>query len=173
MPSDGRAAAVPEFLGRVGDALPATDRKVIRNTAPRVNARIADETEAQVTRAARQPSRIDARLAALDREWDVERTLETNAALIGLAGIGLAALSGDRRLLWLPAAVSGFLLMHALQGWCPPLPLFRRMGVRTSAEINAERTAIKALRGDFAEIPTAGGSGAKSKARQAIDAAWR
>lgn len=166
MPSD--------VLDRVRDVLPATDRRVIRNTAAEINARIAEGTEARVAQAARQPSRIDGRLADLDREWDVERTLEANAALIGLAGIGLAALAGDRRLLWVPAAVSGFLLMHALQGWCPPMPLLRRMGVRTAAEIGAERAALKALRGDFAGLALSSRKGGPEKrARQALRAAWR
>jgi hypothetical protein len=55
----------------------------------------------------------------------------------------------DRRFLALPAAVFGFFFQHATQGWCPPLPVFRRMGVRTRREINKEKYALKALRGDF------------------------
>jgi hypothetical protein len=51
----------------------------------------------------------------------------------------------------LPVVVAGFLLQHALQGWCPPLPVLRRLGVRTADEINQERYALKALRGDFAQ----------------------
>jgi len=161
-------------LDRVLDALPATDRRVIRSTSARHNASIADRTRAAVTRAARQPSRIDGRLADLEREWDMERTLEANAALVGLAGIAAAATAGDRRLLWIPAAVSGFLLMHALQGWCPPVPLFRRLGVRAAAEIHAERTALKALRGDFAGLALRGKRrGAEATADDAIRAAWR
>jgi hypothetical protein len=35
------------------------------------------------------------------------------------------------------------------QGWCPPLTVFRRLGVRTRREIDLERYAIKALRGDL------------------------
>jgi hypothetical protein len=49
----------------------------------------------------------------------------------------------------LPAAVTSFWLQHGLQGWCPPLPLFRKMGIRTTREINEERMALKVLRGDF------------------------
>jgi len=45
-----------------------------------------------------------------------------------------------------------FCLQHALQGWCPPLTLFRRLGIRTQREIDDERTALKALRGDFADV---------------------
>ena len=52
----------------------------------------------------------------------------------------------------LPLVVSGFLLQHAIQGWCPPLPVFRKLGFRTRAEIEQERYALKLLRGDFSEI---------------------
>jgi hypothetical protein len=57
------------------------------------------------------------------------------------------------RFLMLPGAVFGFFLQHAVQGWCPPLPVFRRIGVRTRREINREKYALKALRGDFDDLP--------------------
>ncbi len=44
----------------------------------------------------------------------------------------------------------------ALQGWCPPLPLLRRLGLRTAEEISQERNALKALRGDFDKVKKAG-----------------
>ena len=43
------------------------------------------------------------------------------------------------------------LFQHAVQGWCPPIPLLRRLGIRTSREIEIERVALKILRGDFGE----------------------
>lgn len=45
--------------------------------------------------------------------------------------------------------VPSFLLQHAIQGWCPPIEMYRRLGVRSRNEFDAERTTIKALRGDF------------------------
>jgi hypothetical protein len=84
----------------------------------------------------------------LDREWDVERYLQMNAGIVSLSGVVLGALV-SRRFLVLPAAVFGFFFQHATQGWCPPLPVFRRMGVRTRREINKEKYALKAFRGDF------------------------
>ena len=45
--------------------------------------------------------------------------------------------------------MTGFLFQHAVQGWCPPIPILRRLGFRTSYEIEEERAALKALRGDF------------------------
>jgi len=94
---------------------------------------------------------ITRHLEMLDREWDVERYLQMNAGIVSLSGVVLGALV-SRRFLVLPAAVFGFFFQHATQGWCPPLPVFRRMGVRTRREINKEKYALKALRGDFDNV---------------------
>ncbi len=126
--------------------LPASSQRVRAHTADHVNDRIQSETLARIERLARDPDDIEPRLRALDREWDVERVLETNAATLSLLGLGLA-IGGRRGWLALPVAVSGFLLQHGLQGWCPPLPVLRRLGVRTAREIEAERHALLMLRG--------------------------
>jgi hypothetical protein len=111
---------------------------------------------------------ITRRLKELDHEWDTERTLEANAATLSLAGCVLAA-TVDRRWIALPIAVTGFLLQHAVQGWCPPLPVLRRMGYRTMREIDEERMALKALRGDFrhADAGSAGRASADALVRMA------
>ena len=80
----------------------------------------------------------------------IERWLETNAATVSLVGMALGSFV-DRRWFALPAVVAGFLLQHAIQGWCPPLPVFRRLGVRTAAEIHDEIVELRRLRGDFIE----------------------
>lgn len=95
------------------------------------------------------------RLEEVEQESDMERTLQANAATLALAGTLLAAVH-SRRWLLLPGVVTGFLLQHALQGWCPPVSLFRRLGIRTAREIATERYAIKALRGDFDSVPSHG-----------------
>lgn len=98
--------------------------------------------------------RIRQRLTELDAEWDIERVLIVNASSI--AGLGVAtSVAFGRRALVLPAAVLSFLLQHGLQGWCPPLALFRRRGVRTRREIDLERYALKVVRGDFGSPSTA------------------
>jgi hypothetical protein len=51
-----------------------------------------------------------------------------------------------------PAVVLSFLPLHAIEGWCPPVPILRRLGIRTREEIDRERYALKALAGDFAGI---------------------
>lgn len=131
--------------------------RVRRNTDPAINARIDERIARTIRLYAGQPRDvITQRIAELDREWDVERVLETNAASLALAGVALSVL-GDRKWLLLSAGVLGFLFMHGTQGWCPPLPALRRMGVRTRDEINREKFALKQLRGDFDGLEIDGG----------------
>jgi hypothetical protein len=142
--------------------LPTTVSRVPDHTDAAINARIRQQTQRNIARFQNAgPDAIERRLAELDAEWDIERTLEANAATASLIGLTLGA-AVDRRWFLFPAIVAGFLLQHALQGWCPPLPVFRRMGIRTSYEIDQERYALKALRGDFAgtqgTVPGAGAS---------------
>lgn len=115
---------------------------------------------------------LDRRVRALDREWDIERTLEANAAVASLVGLGLGALV-HRGFFGFSAIVAAFLLQHALQGWCPPLPVFRRRGVRTAREIDEERYALKALRGDFRAVANREGASEPDAIRAALDAAAR
>lgn len=136
--------------------LPKTTERVARHTAPKINARIANRTRETVWGLAGRPDGIADRLDALDREWDVERALEANAASVALFGLALGA-TVDRRFFAVPTLVAGFLLQHAVQGWCPPVPVLRRLGFRTQSEIERERCALKALRGDFADVQTGRG----------------
>jgi hypothetical protein len=92
-----------------------------------------------------KPNTVARRLRELDREWDIERVLEANASTLALAGLGLGVFV-HRAFLALPAAVMAFFLQHALQGWCPPVPLFRRLGIRTAYEIDEERYALMNIR---------------------------
>jgi hypothetical protein len=135
--------------------LPTTVERVPRQTADDVNAQIRRQTAENVARhGSRGDEEIERRLHQLDQEWDIERTLEANAATVALVGLGLGAFV-DRRFFALPAAVAGLLLQHALQGWCPPVPIFRRLGIRTQFEIEQERYALKAIRGDFEQVASA------------------
>ena len=96
--------------------------------------------------------------------------LETNAAAIAFSGVVLGLLV-NKKFLAIPAIVLPFLFQHAVQGWCPPVPLFRRLGVRTRKEIDAEKYALKAVRGDFDELPPANNGDTLRRARQAWQAA--
>ena len=117
--------------------LPPTARRVAWNTSGKVNADIRGRTLKNMERAI-DSGDLDGAIRRMDREWDTERVLETNAACLLLLSLGLG--------------VAAFLLQHALQGWCPPLPVIRVLGVRTAGEIGVERTALKSLRGDFTGV---------------------
>ena len=100
-------------------------------------------TDANLARMERAtPAEHRARLADLEREWDVERVLQATASTLVIVGT-LIGLTVDKRFHVLPAGVFPFFLQHALQGWCPPIPVFRRRGVRTAREIERGRYAIK------------------------------
>ena len=124
--------------------------RVRANTSARVNRRIDLDMEERVWEYA-QASRdlITERIRELEREWDIERVLQMNASIASLAGIALG-IKHDKRWFVLPGIVLPFLLLHVFQGWAPPLPVLRRLGVRTRQEIETERHALKMLRGDYA-----------------------
>ena len=130
--------------------LPPTAHRVAWNTSGKTNAEIRRKAMRHVEKAIAEGD-LDGAIRRLDREWDTERVLETNAACLLLLSLGLGV-TRDRRWLWLTGGVAAFLLQHALQGWCPPLPLIRTLGVRTAEEISAERIALKSLRGDFTNL---------------------
>ena len=133
------------------DLIPPPTERVPRHTTESVNERIIRHTDMNVGSYAADRRLIDMRLQDLDREWDIERTLEANAAAVSLIGLALGRLI-SRRWYFLPTAVATFLLQHAVQGWCPPVNIFRRLGVRTQREIDEDRYALKLMRGDFAGV---------------------
>ena len=151
--------------------IPSTVDRVSQHTSDAINQRIREQTEENVARlAAANAGDIEARLGELDREWDVERTLEANAATACLVGLALGA-TVNRKWFIFPGVVASFLLQHAVQGWCPPLPVFRRMGIRTASEIDYERYALKALRGDFDQLRSKRARNAETAAARAVKAA--
>ena len=152
------------------DTLPPTARRVEQSSDPAINDAIRERTDAEVVRLeGASEEEIAQRLRELDREWDIERTLQANASVLAMAGLLLGA-KVNRWFLLLPTAVFSFLGNHALQGWCPPIPLFRRMGVRTQREIERERYALKALRGDFDTVPSAGAAAEGERVRAVLRA---
>ena len=125
---------------------------VRRHTASAVLRRIDERTSRALWDAASaDEAHLEQRLGELDREWDTDRVLETEASAMGLLGLALGAFV-SRKLLVLPALVAASVLLHAQTGRYPLMPLFRRLGVRTAREIARERYALKALRGDFQDM---------------------
>src|SRR5688572_5977159 len=117
----------------------------------------AEEVSAQAN------NHLDERLQQLNHEWDVERTIELNAAVLAIAGTALGILV-NKRWFALPVLAATFMAQHSIQGWSPLVFLFKRFGFRDKTEISREKYALKALRGDFKRI------GANSeKAWKAVD----
>lgn len=127
--------------------------RVRENTPADVNAQIDDDMRDRLFQnASMQDRELSARIEDLDREWDIERYLEVVAPAVALTSLTLGV-TRNRKWLLLSGMVLGFLVQHAVQGWCPPLSILRRGGVRTRREIEEERYALKALRGDFSGLP--------------------
>ncbi len=140
------------------------DDRVRAHTAEQVNNAIDLNTESMVRYFSGRSSReISLRLAELDREWDIERAFEAVSSSLSLAGL-VFGLAWRRRYLMLTALSLAFLFQHALKGWCPPMPLLRRIGFRSRREIDREKMALKAVRGDFEGLrPGSGDGGAEGR----------
>ena len=143
--------------------MPTTRDRVPSQTDEAINRRIRAVMARNVHYSSQHRDEIHRRLRELDEEWDIERAIEANAAAIAFTGVALAVTRG-RKWLLLPALVTGFLFQHAVQGWCPPIPVLRRLGFRTSYEIEEERQALKALRGDFEHSRQSGGQALRAAA---------
>jgi hypothetical protein len=128
---------LPDTLHRVTQHTNATLNQSIENRSYRALAQEEQSDHEAMTR----------RIANLDHEWDTERVLEITSSSLILLGLLLGSARHPR---WygLSILVGGFLVEHALQGWCPPLPVIRRLGVRSPQEIAEERMALKLMRGD-------------------------
>src|SRR5688572_16174946 len=131
---------------------PNESDRVRANTATEINEKIDRQiTESVRFYSGKSEDKITQRIHDLEREWDMERLLETNASALAFTGLVLGIIR-NRKWLIVPSVVLPFLFQHAIQGWGPPVPIFRRLGVRTRDEINREKYALKALRGDFEKI---------------------
>lgn len=99
------------------------------------------------------PQAITDRLTQLEREWSAGRMTKAAIGVSIVVGLGLTALAGPWWLI-LPA-VGGFFLLQYLfsrQSWLGAT--FREMGFRSGADIDQEKFALRALRGDFKALPT-------------------
>ena len=102
-----------------------------------------------------------ARLRQLDREWDQEQALQFGAAALGFLGAVLS-LTISSAFALLPAFAFATLAQYLIQGWCPPLVLLSRIGLRSSSEIDRERYALTASVGEIHEprLPETAAAGA-------------
>jgi hypothetical protein len=128
--------------------------RVRRFTSPESLRRIEQQIERNVEYYGNQPDEVIAqRIEELKREWSINRMLQANVATVGFLGAILGLTSGKKWALLTLGAFS-FFLFHGLRGWDPPLPLLRRIGVRTRSEIDREIYALKVARGDFRNLPS-------------------
>ena len=122
---------------------PSTTKRVELHTSDYVNGKINKQIFDNISNYSnKSKEQVASRIKELNEEWDIERVLETNAA----SAVILSTILGftvSKKWFLATGVVGGFLLQHALQGWCPPVEVFRRMGVRTYSEINYEKAALK------------------------------
>lgn len=128
-----------------------TRDRVPAHSSSHINERIQRDTENHVRYYEEHKDEIPKRLKELDREWDIERAIEANASALAFIGTALGFFAHPYWLA-LPALVTAFLFQHAVQGWCPPVPILRRFGFRTAYEIDEESQALKVIRGDFKNV---------------------
>jgi hypothetical protein len=149
-----------------------TSTDTVRSHAPEeVNKRIDEHVERCVRHMAQQDrAEISRYLEKLEREWDLNRAVMVVGSLAAVLGLWLARLDG-RGWRLLSGTAAGMLLQHGLFGFGPLAELVRAVGgVRTRREIDLEKFALKALRGDFERIPKSDG-GPLARANAALVAA--
>lgn len=141
--------------------------RVRDHTDPCINKRIDSESSIRLKKAESLSNKeLSKLIKELDGEWDIERYLELNAATLAFSGLVLGTFVKKKWLL-LPGVVLPFLIQHAIQGWCPPLEILRRFGIRTRHEIDAEKFALQVLRGDYKNLSPGAGRDKSSLAIQA------
>jgi hypothetical protein len=94
------------------------------------------------------PEAISTRIARLEEEKDIDRIFATVASGLGLFGL-VAGFLGGRTLRMFTWIALPMLFARSLGRWVPPVEGLRRMGFRSRREIEEEKYALKALRGDF------------------------
>lgn len=126
--------------------------RVREATPSSINQKIETDTWQKVASySGKTAAEISARIKELNREWDIERYLGVNMSTLALIGVALSYFVHINWLI-LPAIVLAFFFQHAVQGWCPPLPILRMFKIRTSKEIEQEKYALKIIRGDFKNL---------------------
>jgi hypothetical protein len=143
--------------------------RVQEATPTSINERIEADTWTTVAHYRNKSvSEISRRINELEHEWDIERYLGVNMSTLALIGLATAAIMRNKAWNILPAIVLAFFFQHSVQGWCPPLPLFRLLEIRTRKEIEQEKYALKIMRGDFKNLTGTVPPDDLSQIRQAV-----
>ena len=99
------------------------------------------------------PAAIDTRIAELDHECSAGRMAKVTLGVVIVVGSALAALVSPWWLI-LPGVAALFLLQYLFTRRALLTTAFAGAGYRTGTEIEHEKFALKALRGDFKGVPT-------------------
>jgi len=99
------------------------------------------------------PEAISKRLEQLDGEWSIGRVVKAAMGVTVLAGVALGILVHPY---WfaLAAAPGLFMLQYMFTQRSILGDMLHSFGVRHGSEIDSERVALRALRGDFQKLPT-------------------
>ena len=125
--------------------------------APRALDRRAEAAiGAQLRYCAGNRRRIARRLRELEEERDLESVRESNASLVASLGF-MAGAVVNRHLPSVPVSWTASLVRLATS-WFPIVVSLRRMGLRTSREIEIERMALRLMLGDLERLPASLGS---------------
>jgi hypothetical protein len=127
--------------------------KVRKVTSSKKNSKIDALILANIKKyGAKSSAEISERIEELDKEWEIEKALNLNMAVVALMGITSSYLINPYAII-LTIILLLFFIQHVFQGWCPPITILRHFKVRTRPEIDREKYALKAIRGDFDRIP--------------------
>jgi hypothetical protein len=126
---------------------------ITRNVAARPCHELSSLEERLACLADAGPQAIADRLNQIDTEWSAGRMTKAAIGVLIVAGLALTALAGPWWLV-LPAVGGVFLLqyLYTNRSWLGAT--FKEMGFRSGSEIEQEKLALKALRGDFRHLPT-------------------
>ncbi len=129
---------------------PPTTKRIALNTNTATNANIKNSTLRRINIYKNSSDKIlSDNIDKLNSEWDMDRIIEVRAASVVLASTIIGLTTNKKYWFMLSGTAGLFLMQHALQGWCPSAPIIRKLGIRTSEEINNEKIAYKMLRDDF------------------------
>ena len=99
------------------------------------------------------PAAIDERLTQLDRAWTAGRAAKAAIGVAVVAGLALG-LTVNLWFLLLPIVGGAVLVEYVFSRQSLLGAMFRSMGLPSGADVEQEKLALKALRGDFKHLPT-------------------
>ncbi len=116
----------------------------VRNRSPKAfNREIDQKTDYMIkTTLEKGAFAIRERLLQLDKEWDIDRALDFLFATTVGAQLALSVKRKKTSFAWFPLIQTAFLFLHTTYGWCPPVPVLRKLGFRTRFEIQSEREEL-------------------------------